>query len=63
MWRNYLMGKKFLMKKDNINLKYLFNLPDPNSRKARWFAFLSEYHFKLKHIKGKENKITDALSR
>ena len=25
-------------------------------------AFLSEYHFELKHIKGKENKVSDALS-
>ena len=26
-------------------------------------AFLSEYHFELKHIKGKEKNIIDALSR
>ena len=26
-------------------------------------AFLSEYHFELNHIKGKENKVADALSR
>ena len=26
-------------------------------------AFLSEYHFELNDIKGKENKIVDALSR
>ena len=25
--------------------------------------FLSEYHFELKHIKGKKNKVADALSR
>ena len=25
--------------------------------------FLREYHLELKHIKGKENKIADALSR
>ena len=26
-------------------------------------AFLSEYHFELKHMKGKEDKFADALSR
>ena len=26
-------------------------------------AFLSEYDFEMKHIKGKENKVVDALSR
>ena len=62
MWRNYLMGKKFLLKKDNMSLKYLFDQLDLNTTKARWLAFLSEYHFKLKHIEGKENKIVNALS-
>ena len=32
-------------------------------RQARWLAFLSEYDFEIKHIKGKENKVVDALSR
>ena len=45
-----------------MSLKYLFDPPDLNARQARWLAFLSEYHFKLKHIKGKEKKIDDALS-
>ena len=34
-----------------------------NARKSRWLDFLSEYHFELKHIKGKENKVVDALSQ
>ena len=55
------MGKKFLLKIGNMGLKYLFEQPDLNSRKAKRFAFLSEYHFKIKHINGKENKIVDAL--
>ena len=57
------MGRKFLLKTENMSLKYLFDHLYLNARKARWLAFLSEYHFELKHIKGKENKITDALSR
>ena len=57
------MGKKFLLKAYNVSMKYLFEQPDLNIRKARWLAFLSEYHFELKHIKGKENNIAYALSR
>ena len=30
---------------------------------ARWLDFLSEYNFEIQHIKGKENKVDDALSR
>ena len=44
-------------------LKYLFNQLNLNARQSRWLDFLSEYHFELKHIKGKENKIIDALNQ
>ena len=61
MWRHYLMERNFLLKTDNMSQKYLFDLPNMNARQARWLAFLSEYHFELKHIKGKENKFANAL--
>ena len=48
---------------DNKGLKYLLNQPNLNARQARWLAFLSEYDFEIQHIKGKENKVADALSR
>ena len=57
------MGRKFLLKIDNMSLKYLFKQLDLNKRQARWLSFLSEYHFELKNIKGKVNKIVDALSQ
>jgi hypothetical protein len=63
MWRNYLMGKKFELRIDHIGLKYLFEQPTLNSKKTRWTEFLSEYDFDIKHIKGKENKVFEALSR
>ena len=63
MWRYYLMGRKFLLKTENMSLKYLFDQPDLNARQSQWLSFLSEYHFNLKHIKGKENKVVDALSQ
>ena len=48
---------------DNISLKYLFDQQNLNRGKARWLAFPSEYDFEIKHIKRKENKVVDALSR
>jgi hypothetical protein len=63
MWRHYLMGKKFKLRTDHIGLKYLFEHPTLNSRRTRWLEFLSEYDFDIKNIKGKENKVVDALSR
>jgi hypothetical protein len=63
MWRHYLMGKKFKLRKDHIGLKYLFEQPTFNARQTRWLEFLSEYDFDIKHVKGKDNKVVDALSR
>ena len=48
---------------DNKGLKYLLDQPNLNARQARWLAFLSEYDFEIQHIKGKQNKVADALSR
>ena len=47
---------------DNISLKYLFDQHNLNARQARQLSFLSEYDFETKHIKGKENKVADAVS-
>jgi hypothetical protein len=63
MWRHYLMGKKFKLRIDHIVLKYLFEQPTLNAGQTRWMEFLSEYDFDIKHIKGKENKVFDALTR
>ena len=48
---------------DKISLKYLFDQQDMNARQERWLDFLSEYDFKIKHIKRKENKVADVLRK
>ena len=48
---------------DNKGLKYLLDQTNLNAKQARWLDFLSEYDFEIQHIKGKENKVVDALSR
>jgi hypothetical protein len=63
MWRHYLMGRKFLLLTANSGVKFLFNQPHLNIRQASWLAFLSGFDFEVRHIKGKENKVADALSR
>jgi hypothetical protein len=57
------MGRKFLLLDDNNGVKFLFSQQDLNARKVIWIAFLSEFDFEERHIKGKENKVVDALSR
>ena len=48
---------------DHISLKYFFSQTNLNARQARWLSSLSEFDMDIKHIRGKENKIVDALSR
>jgi hypothetical protein len=62
-WRHYLLGRKFILMTDHCGLRHLFDQPKFNARQARWMALLSEFDFKIKHIKGKENKVADSLSR
>ena len=56
------MASSFNWKKIYSN-DYLLDQPNLNSRQDRWLDFLSEYDFEIQHIRGKENKVTDALSR
>ena len=57
------MGIRFELRKDHCGLKYLFDQATLNARKARCLEFLCEFDLEIKHIKGKENKVVDALSR
>eukprot|EP00253_Pinus_taeda_P017798 PITA_17798 len=63
MWRHYLLGRKFLLLTDHHSLTNYFSQPTLNTRQAQWEDFLSGFDFEIKHLKGKENRVADALSR
>jgi hypothetical protein len=63
MWRNYLMGRRFVLMNDHCGLRHLFDQPKISARQARWMDLLSEFDFEIKHIKAKENRVVDALRR
>jgi hypothetical protein len=37
---------------DHSGSRYLFDQPHLNVRHSRWMDFISEFDFKIKHIKG-----------
>ena len=41
----------------------MFDQKNLNARQAIWLALVSKYDFEIKHIKGKENKVVDSLSK
>ena len=47
----------------HIGLRYLFDQLNLNAREARWLAMIKEFDFEIRYIKGKENRVADALSR
>jgi len=63
MWCHYLVGRKFLLMTDHHSLTSYFSQPTLNARQARWVDFLGGFDFEIKHLKGKENRVADALSR
>lgn len=63
VWRHYLLGKRFMLKTDQSSLTNYFKKSHLNARHIRWNAFLSDFYFEIQHVKGKENRVADALSR
>ncbi len=48
---------------DHNPLTFLSSLRCPNQRLMRWSLFLQAYDLEIRHIKGTDNVIADALSR
>jgi len=63
MWRHYLLSRRFVLMNDHSGLRCLFDQPNLNTRQTRWLAMINEFDFKIRYIKGKEKRVTNALSR
>ena len=48
---------------DHNPLTFINSLRCPNQRLIRWSLFLQAYNLDIRHIKGHENVVADALSR
>jgi hypothetical protein len=57
------MRNKFELGTNHSRVKYLFEQPTLNPKKTIWMEFLIEYDCDINHIKGKQNKVFDALNR
>lgn len=63
-WRCYLEnGKRFTVYTDHSAIKWFLSLSNPTGRLARWGVRLSVFDFEVKHRRGVDNVIPDALSR
>ena len=48
---------------DHNPLTFIHKMKNKNQRLVRWSLTLQEYNLDIKHIKGKDNVMADALSR
>lgn len=48
---------------DHHSLTNYLSQPTLNAKQARWVDFLSNFDIEIKHLKVKENRVVDALSR
>jgi len=62
-YHEYLVAKEFLIRTDNIALKYLNSMKHATGRLGRWNMLLSGYKYRIEHTKGKDNIPADRLSR
>jgi hypothetical protein len=58
-----LWPKEFVIHSDYESLKHIHSQGKLNCRHAKWVEFIEFFPYVIKHRKGKENVIADALSR
>lgn len=62
-FRFYLEHREFELETDNQALSWVLARPRKTGRIARWAVRISAFQFSVKHIRGSDNCIADALSR
>jgi hypothetical protein len=62
-WQNYLWRKEFVIHYDHESLKYIRGQAKLNKCHAKWVEFIETFLYIIKHKKGKDNVIVNALSR
>jgi hypothetical protein len=62
-WQHYLWPKEFVIHSDHESLKHIRSQSKLNRRHAKWVEFIESFPYVIRHKKGKENIIADALSR
>ena len=63
MWQHYLWSKEFVIHSHLEPLKHIRTQNKLNRRHAKWAEFIESFPYIIKHKKGKDNVIVDALSR
>lgn len=62
-YKQYLLGREFIVRTDHQALVWLFSLKESKRRIARWIEILSQYNFSIQYRPGKKHGNADSLPR
>ena len=62
-FKQYLLGREFLIRTNHQALRWLFSLKEPKGRIARWIEILSAFNFTVEYRPGKKHGNADGMSR
>ena len=63
-FRHFLEGRSFIIFTDHKLLTFaLSSLTDRSPRQTRHLSFIAEFSSDIRHVKGEQNVVADALSR
>lgn len=62
-WRHLLLGRQFVLRIDQISLKYLMDQQIHTPAQGKWLTKLFGFDYKIEYKPGCSNKVADALSR
>jgi len=62
-FRQYLIGREFVIRTDHSALQWLRRTPEPIAQAGRWLAIMEEFNFVVQHRAGSKHQNADALSR
>ncbi|GJU66940.1 reverse transcriptase domain-containing protein [Tanacetum coccineum] len=63
LWRYYLYDTKYTVYTDHKSLQYILDQKELKMRQRRWIELLSDYDCVIRYHPGKENVVSEALSR
>jgi len=62
-FRQYILGRKVLVRSDHAALSYLRRTKYPVAQQARWLDYIEQFDITVRHRSGSAHRAADALSR
>ena len=62
-YKQYLLGRRFVIRTDHAALLWLRKTPEPMPQLARWLVFIEQFDFDVQHRPGHRHGNADSLSR